>query len=225
MTSTSVRRVGATLVALVLVLAPGVSRAAPAFPYWPANAGPKTVTPLANGAAFRKAMRTVTARARKAGWVRIEWGQLRDGGSVNMTFARKEPDLRVVRVFFKWHMGTGTGELAYGTGTRKPSTRVHGFPVCEGPALAGAVIPGRADQKHVVVAYCPGGGYGGGTGIPANEFPRLYGWKPVGSAAHGTVYERGGVFVEADSNIDSTVSRVRNIVRFDGRHDPRGGRR
>ena len=139
-----------------------------------------------------------------------------------MTFARPEPDLRRVRVFLKWHMARGDADLNYAVDRREPATRVHGFPLCAGPLSTGSVMTGRGDARNVSAAYCDGGGYATGIATRPDAFPRLYGWKPVGEVQGRVVYKRRGRFVEASSKLDGTLGRVLNVVRFDGRHDPRG---
>jgi len=209
----------AVVLAMLLSTGTGAATLAP-FPYRPKGAGPDHPVPLADGAAFRAAMRAVSSAAKRAGWVRVEWGQYKDGGSVSMTFARPEPDLRMVVAFFKWHMGTGTGELGYTVRRRPAATMVHGFPICLGP-VTGGVVPGRGAAKQVFLAYCDTGGYAAAPGQRPNAWPSLYGWKAVGMGQRGIVYERNGRFVEVWTNIDGAIGRLRNMLRVDGRHDPR----
>lgn len=212
----------AALLAMLFLTGAGPATPAP-FPYQPPGAGPDHPVPLTGGAAFRAAMHAVTTAAKKAGWVRVEWGQYKDGGSVSMTFARPEPDLRMVVAFFKWNMFKGRGHLDYMLRQRPAATLVHGFPLCLGP-VEGGVVPGKGAAKQVFLAYCDTGGYGATSGDRPSAWPGLYGWKAVGTGRRGIVYERDGRFVEVWTKSDEMLDRLLNLMRFDGRHDPRSRR-
>ena len=105
--------------------------------------------------------------ARKAGWTKVRWGQLKDGGSVDMTFAAPSPTCAGSGCPSS---GTwpGRADLDYGwTGVSlDPGPRLP--PLRRGP-FHRVGDDGPGDARNVSAAYCDGGGYA--TGIATRPTP------------------------------------------------------
>lgn len=193
------------------------------FPYWPAAARSGRPVPLRGGAAFRSAIRKVTAAARRAGWVRIGWDQT-DGGSVRFTFARPEPSKTTVTLHLHWAPRRRRGRLRYTVGTRKPWVVVDGFPLCPDTALGTHVRRSHYLEMPIAAVDCDRHGFAANPEVPLPRFPRVYGWKALGHGAFGILYVRAGTYVEVTTGIDLTRKKFDNSATFMGHHDPRKDR-